>query len=115
VSGYDVSNEAVLKATVAEIDRALGLENVRVIHANDSKMPFKSHMDRHEHIGKGHIGEEGFRAILQHPKLREKPFILETPHDEDQDAIRNIEALKRLAAERMPKGKTGDATKAARR
>jgi deoxyribonuclease-4 len=99
VSGYDVSNAAAVRDTVAEIDRTLGLENVRVIHANDSKMGFRSHMDRHEHIGKGHIGEEGFRGILQHPELREKPFILETPHDEDQDAVRNIEALKRLAVQ----------------
>jgi deoxyribonuclease-4 len=63
-------------------------------------------MDRHEHIGKGHIGEEGFRCILQHPKLREKPFILETPHDEDQDAVRNIQVLKRLAGEKAVRGKT---------
>lgn len=106
VSGYDVSNAAGLRDTVAELDRALGLENVRVIHANDSKAPFRSHMDRHEHIGKGHIGEEGFRCILQHPKLREKPFILETPHDEDQDAVRNIQVLKRLAGEKAVRGKT---------
>jgi len=96
-SGYDVSTAAGLKETVAEIDRALGMANVRVIHTNDSKGAFKSHVDRHEHIGKGYIGEEGFRRILRHPKLRQKAFILETPHDDDRDAVRNIEALKRLS------------------
>ena len=97
VSGYDVSNPSGLRKTVAEIDRLLGLEHVKVIHSNDSKAAFKSHIDRHEHIGDGQIGEEGFRGILNHPKLRRKAFILETPHDEDWQAVRNIETLKRLA------------------
>lgn len=101
-SGYDVSTASAVRETVAEIDRVLGIENVKVIHANDSKAPFKSHVDRHEHIGEGYIGEEGFRAILRHPKLLNKAFILETPHDEDTDAVRDIEALKRLA------GSTGE-------
>ena len=95
-SGYDVGSASGLKQTVAEIDRALGLENVRVIHANDSKGALGSHVDRHEHIGHGHIGEEGFRRILNHPKLCEKAFILETPVDEDGDELSNMETLKRL-------------------
>jgi len=77
-SGYDVSSAAGLKLTLAEMDRALGLENVRVIHANDSKTPPGSHVDRHEHIGRGYIGEDGFRRILNQPKLRTKAFIIET-------------------------------------
>src|SRR5262249_54066820 len=77
VSGYDVSTESGLSETIAEIERVLGIAKVPVLHANDSKTPFKSHLDRHEHIGSGHIGEEGFRLILQHPKLRDKAFILE--------------------------------------
>lgn len=97
VSSYDVSNPPGLRKTVAEIDRLLGIENVKVIHTNDSKAAFNSHLDRHEHIGDGQIGENGFRGILNHPKLRLKAFILETPHDEDKDAVRNIETLKRLA------------------
>jgi deoxyribonuclease-4 len=95
-SGYDVSSAAGLKLTVAEMDRALGLENVHVIHANDSKTPLGSHVDRHEHIGRGYIGETGFRLILNHPKLRTKAFILETPVDEEGDEVRNIEMLKKL-------------------
>src|SRR6202034_193285 len=59
-SGYDVSSAAGLKRAVAEMDGALGIENVRLIHANDAKTPLGSHVDRHEHIGQGYIGEAGF-------------------------------------------------------
>jgi deoxyribonuclease-4 len=65
----------------------------------------KSHIDRHEHIGKGSIGEEGFRRIVNHPKLRGKAFILETPVDEEGDDRRNIETLKRLATRSSPSRK----------
>jgi deoxyribonuclease IV len=75
---------------------ALGWERVRVIHTNDSKAPFASRVDRHQHIGGGYIGEKAFQRILTHPKLRGKPFILETPVDQDDDDRRNIETLKRL-------------------
>ena len=95
-AGYDVSSAAGLTQTVAELDRALGLENVRVIHANDSKATLGSHVDRHEHIGKGHIGEAGFRRILSHPKLRTKAFILETPVDEPGDELKNMAMLRQL-------------------
>jgi deoxyribonuclease-4 len=103
-SGYDVATAAGLRKTVSQMDSVLGLENVRVIHANDSKTPFGSRVDRHEHIGEGSIGEDGFRRILNHPKLRRKPFILETPVDKDGDDRRNIETLKRLAAPRRARG-----------
>lgn len=96
VSGYDVSTEKGLRRTVAEAARLLGLENVRVIHANDSKAPLDSHLDRHEHIGQGYIGKNGFRRILTHPKLRDKAFILETPLDQEGDDKRNVEILKSL-------------------
>ena len=95
-SGYNVSSAAGLKETVAEMDRVLGMENVRVIHANDSKGALGSHLDRHDHIGHGYIGEDGFRRILNHPKLRTKAFILETPVDEEGDELRNMETLKKL-------------------
>jgi deoxyribonuclease IV len=96
VSGYDISTEDGLKKTVAEADRILGLEHVRVIHANDSKAPLGSHVDRHEHIGQGYIGLDGFRRILTHPKLRQKAFILETPVDKEGDEQRNLDTLKAL-------------------
>jgi deoxyribonuclease-4 len=96
VSGYDIATEEGFKKTVAEADRILGLEHVRVIHANDSKAPLGSHVDRHEHIGEGYIGLDGFRRILTHPKLRHKAFILETPVDKDGDEQRNLDTLKAL-------------------
>jgi deoxyribonuclease-4 len=95
-SGYDVSSATAVRTTVAQIDRILGIDNVHVIHANDSKGPLGSHLDRHENIGRGYIGEVGFRAILNHPKLLRKAFILETPHEEEGDESRNIETLKKL-------------------
>jgi deoxyribonuclease-4 len=97
-AGYDVANAAGLDATVAAADRILGLDLVKVIHTNDSKGALDSHLDRHANIGEGKIGEEGFRRILNHAALRSKPFILETPVDEDGDDQRNIDALKRLSA-----------------
>ena len=96
VSGYDIATEEGFKKTVAEADRILGLEHVRVIHANDSKGVLGSHMDRHEHIGQGYIGLDGFRRILTHPKLRQKAFILETPVDQEGDDRRNLDTLKSL-------------------
>lgn len=99
-SGYDVSSAAGLKRTVAEIDRTLGVENVRVIHANDSKTPLGSHVDRHEHIGHGFIGQAGFRRILNHPLLRTKAFILETPVDNPGDEQRNMDMLRSLCRKR---------------
>ena len=109
-SGFDIATPAGFKDTIAEIDRILGLDNVPVIHSNDSKAPLGSHVDRHEHIGKGYIGEEGFRRILTHPKLRDKAFILETPVDEHGDERRNVDMLKRLSQKatrsRPPASKT---------
>ncbi len=99
-SGYDVASAEGLRDTLRRADRILGLENVRVIHANDSKTPLGSHMDRHQHIGEGFIGAEGFRRMLAHPKLRSKPFILETPRDRESDDRRNLETLKNLCRKR---------------
>lgn len=96
VSGYDILSETGFQQTIADMDRLLGLGNIPVIHANDSKAPRGSHVDRHENIGKGYIGETGFRRFLQHPKLRAKAFILETPRETIEDARKDIEALKQL-------------------
>lgn len=94
-SGYDVATADGLETTIAAAEKTLGLDLVRVIHANDSKGALDSHLDRHANIGAGHIGEEGFRRILTHPGLRDKPFILETP-GEDGAGQRDVAALKRL-------------------
>jgi deoxyribonuclease-4 len=100
-AGFDIATEAGLAETVAAADRILGLDHVKVIHANDSKGPLGSRVDRHANIGEGHIGAEGFRRILTHAKLRDKAFILETPVDEEGDDRRNVETLKGLAQPKM--------------
>ena len=95
-SGFDIVSEKGLEKVVTQADSILGLDLIPVIHANDSKCAFDSHLDRHANIGAGHIGLEGFRRILNHPKLRGKAFILETPIDEPGDDQRNVDALKSL-------------------
>lgn len=101
-AGFDVAREGGLCSTVREADAVLGLSNVKVIHANDSKTPLGSRVDRHQHIGEGFIGKAGFRRILAHPGLHDKAFILETPVDVEGDDRRNMEALKKLC----PKSRT---------
>ena len=95
-AGFDITTPAGLRATVGAAERLLGMVNVRVFHVNDSKTPLGSRVDRHGHIGEGHIPLAAFRRILKHPKLRGKPFILETPIDEPGDDRRNLDTLKRL-------------------
>jgi deoxyribonuclease-4 len=97
-AGFDIANAKGLRSTVRAAEELLGLSNVHVIHANDSKAPLGSRIDRHANIGEGHIGIDGFRRILTHPKLRRKPFILETPVKAQGDDRRNLDTLKKLAA-----------------
>jgi deoxyribonuclease-4 len=97
-AGFDVASEAGLKGTIAKVGSTLTLDLVHAIHANDSKGGPGSRLDRHENIGRGKIGEDGFRRILNHRALRRKPFILETPVAEEGDDRRDVEALKRLAS-----------------
>ena len=99
-AGYDIASAAGLQATVDSIERTLGIARVHLIHANDSQAPRGSRVDRHAHIGEGYIGLEAFRRILRHPKLRQKPFILETPIDQEGDDCRNLGTLRRLAAQK---------------
>ncbi|MGH9353624.1 MAG: deoxyribonuclease IV [Terriglobia bacterium] len=96
-AGYAIHTEEGLKHTVKAIDSTIGLKNLFVIHANDSKAAFESHVDRHEHIGKGQIGAEAFARIVRHPKLKSIPFICETPVDKPGDDLRNIQMMRRLA------------------
>jgi len=96
VSGFDLACEEGLTCLIDAASETLGLENVPVIHTNDAKTKLGSHYDRHAHIGSGYIGLEGFRRILNHPDLRQKAFILETPIDEPGDDLRNVTALKEL-------------------
>ncbi|MBI5050792.1 MAG: deoxyribonuclease IV [Nitrospirae bacterium] len=95
-AGYNLATEKGLKDTLNELDDLIGLERLRLIHINDCNAPLGSHLDRHEHIGKGGIGEEGFRAILHHPKLKRLPFILETPKKSPQDDPMNLAKVKKI-------------------
>jgi len=81
-SGYDWTDKAAVDSTIQEFDQALGLKQLKMIHANDSKTAQGSHSDRHAHIGQGEIGLKGFRAIVNHPKLKQINLILETPQDQ---------------------------------
>lgn len=98
---YNVATAAGLKKTVADLETVLGLENVPVIHANDSKGALASHLDRHANIGDGLIGLDGFQRILQHPKLKTKAFILETPVENPGDERKDVDTLKLLAAKKL--------------
>ena len=98
VSGFDIATPAGFEHFVSHASQVLGLVNIPVLHANDTKMKLGSHCDRHAHIGSGYIGLEGFRRILNHPELRSKAFILETPVDKPGDDLRNVQALKELVS-----------------
>ena len=77
--GYDIVND--LDGVLQEFDRVIGLDKLCAIHLNDSKNPFGSHKDRHACLGEGNLGIETFRAVVNHPALKDKPMILETPND----------------------------------
>jgi deoxyribonuclease-4 len=96
-AGFDISSPEGLRDTMSTADQVLGMANVHVIHANDSKAPLGSHVDRHAKIGQGLIGQEPFRRLLAHPKLRTKAFISETPVEAQDDDRRNLDTLKSLA------------------
>jgi deoxyribonuclease-4 len=97
-AGYAIHTVEGLRDAVKQLGATIGVEKVRVIHANDSKTAFGSHADRHEHIGKGQIGAEAFSRIVRHPKLKSIPFICETPVDKPGDDVRNIRMMRKLAA-----------------
>ena len=99
-AGYDISTPQGYEATVEEFERVIGLERLKVIHLNDSKGTLGARVDRHEHIGKGHLGLDAFRRLLQDPRLAHLPFILETPKaktagGEDWDCV-NLRTLRGL-------------------
>ena len=103
-AGYALAPKAALDETLRAFDRHIGLERLKVIHANDSKRECGSRVDRHEAIGKGKIGREAFRLLINHPKLAGIPFILETPKEgpdgKPSPAVdrRNLATLRRLHA-----------------
>lgn len=92
-AGYDIVNN--LDGVLEEFDRVIGLDRLYAIHLNDSKNPFESHKDRHEKIGEGSIGIEAITRIINHPKLSNIPFFLETPNELDGYG-KEIEILRSL-------------------
>ena len=114
-AGYDIRSVEGLANTVGQIERTIGLENVPVFHVNDSKIALGGRVDRHEHIGKGKIGEAAFARILRHPRfgarepegLEGRAFLLETPIDEPGDDRRNVAKIWELAGVQGPEAEKG--------
>jgi deoxyribonuclease-4 len=113
VSGYDIVSESGWRKTMQQLDATIGLKNVFVWHCNDAKDPCGSRRDRHEQIGKGTIGLEPFRRLLNDPRTRHAAFIAETPIEEPQDDLRNVARLKSLVRRRSS-AKTRKTVKPAR-
>ena len=98
VAGYDIASQAGLYETLQHLDSTIGLNHVKVWHCNDAKAARGSKLDRHQQIGKGTIGKETFRVLLNDLRLAHAAFIAETPIDRPGDDRRNIESLKNLVA-----------------
>lgn len=95
-AGYDLRTKETVEQTIRNIDAIIGFDKVKLVHLNDSKGDFNSRVDRHEHIGLGKIGEEGFKNILS-SRLGELPMIMETPIDARRSDEGNLKKVKELA------------------
>jgi deoxyribonuclease-4 len=108
-AGYALSPAAEYEATFREFDRVVGLRRLKVFHVNDSLKPAGSRVDRHAHIGQGHLGLEPFRLLVNDPRFRDHPMLLETPKDDgtgrDLDAL-NLATLKGLLAPATKKARS---------
>ena len=93
-AGYDIREEDGLEALIDKLQHTVGTRNVRAIHFNDSRAVYNSRVDRHWHIGEGHIGSDALRRVARHPKLKHAAFILETPYDDPRADLRNVEMLR---------------------
>ena len=111
-SGYDIVSSDGYEATFRAFDRLVGFDRLRVVHANDSKRPCGSRVDRHEHIGQGCLGLEPFRRLLHDPRFAHVPFLIETEKTSasgkpnvivaDPLDMHNLETLRRLRQARVP-------------
>ncbi len=102
VAGYELRTERGLSETIQQFQDNIGIDRLKIVHLNDSKGELGSHLDRHEHIGLGTIGEEGMIRILNRPEFRKLPLILETPVDERRDDRGNIIKVRELAGMSVP-------------
>jgi deoxyribonuclease IV len=101
-AGYDLRNEAELLWTLQALDREVSYINVRAVHFNDSRAEYYSRVDRHWHIGQGHIGREALSKVAGHPGLSHAAFLLETPYHQPIDNRPNIEALRSFVSKSKP-------------
>ncbi len=95
-AGYEISCESGINKLINELKWLIGIERLKLLHINDSKRPYHSRIDRHEHIGLGAIGKTGFLMLLNDSALINIPIILETPKSSDDDDRRNLKVLRRL-------------------
>jgi deoxyribonuclease-4 len=95
-AGYDIRSEEAVDATISRFDKVVGLNRLWAVHLNDSKGALGSGLDRHEHIGMGNIGENGFKAFINHPAIRDKPMVIETPEDELGNYATDLAKLRKL-------------------
>ena len=93
-AGYAITDAKDYKKTIKQFNDTIGLDNLKIVHTNDSKTEFGSKKDRHEHIGEGHIGIEAFRNFVNDKRFKNIPFILETP--KEKDLAEDVENLKKL-------------------
>jgi deoxyribonuclease-4 len=101
-AGYNIADPEGIDGAMEEFDAEIGLSRLVVVHANDSKIKFGSGVDRHENIGEGDIGLEGFETIMGHPAFRDVPFILEVPGFEkkgpDKENVDRLKAVRSRSA-----------------
>src|ERR1043165_6821160 len=101
VAGYDIRDEDSYEKTIGEFDRLIGLDRLKVIHANDTKKTLGSKVDRHDHIGQGEIGMEAFRRLVTDSRLLHVPVVVETPDAETMHEV-NVAPLRTLASGNEP-------------
>ena len=98
-AGYDIRTRVTYEDTLSKFDQIIGLEKLKFFHINDSKRPLDSRVDRHEHIGEGEIGLAGFRLLLNDPRFRQHPMVLETPKGKElKEDKANLRVLRSLIA-----------------
>ena len=96
-AGYDIRTAKGYAAVFEEFDKIVGLERIEAFHLNDAKKPIGSRVDRHEHIGKGFIGLEGFRALMRDKRFEKTTMVLETPKGKDmKEDVENLSVLRSL-------------------
>ena len=79
-----------------KFDKLIGLDRIKVVHFNDSLSPLGSNVDRHEHLGKGEIGLDALKRVINHPRLKNAAFIMETPKESDKDDKSNIAIARKM-------------------